>query len=557
MRSFLLLISLNLFFQTSVLANQRAAVAMPDNYSTEVAQSVIDAGGNAIDAAIAASFSLAVTYPEAGNLGGGGFMLIHHQGETQFLDFRETAPQAAHRDLYLDDKGEVIPYKSLLGYQASGVPGTVMGLWQAHQTYGSLAWSELIEPAIALAEKGFIVHPKLAETADWYQAWSQDKSDQLNFSDYFAGLQAGETFQQPELAATLRRIADEGAADFYQGETAELIAKQMAKHDGLITRDDLANYQARWREPVKGQWLGYDVYSAPPPSSGGIALIQLLSMKNELAHEFEGLFHNSAEYIHLLAEIMKRVYADRAEYLGDPDFVQVPIEQLLDPAYLAQRSAEIDPMAISPTPQIQPGLVESEQTTHFSILDHYGNAVSATITLNMPFGSGVVIEGAGFLMNDEMDDFSAKPGVPNVFGVVGGEANAIAPNKRMLSSMTPTILLQNDQVAKVVGTPGGSTIITSVFQSLVNYVEFSMSAQQAIDANRIHHQLWPEDQIGYHPNLQAASIQDLTNLGYQLESRRFFGDLQFITRSPIGELQAASDHRGRGVSRVWQPEPTQ
>lgn len=536
-------------------ADSRSALAMPDLYSAEIAQAVLDKGGNAIDAAVAASFSLAVTYPEAGNLGGGGFMLIHAKGETRFLDYRETAPQAAHKDLYLDENGEVIPNRSLVGYHASGVPGSVMGLWQAHQAYGELSWSELIQPAIGLAQNGFKVHPKLAETANWYQNWAYEKADNLNFSDYFGNLEAEQVFKQPELARTLKRIAEHGANEFYKGETAQLIAKQMQANQGLITLTDLANYQAKWRQPVQTRWQGYDVYSAPPPSSGGIALIQLLKMKTELSHEFEGLHHNSASYIHLLAEIKKRVYADRAEYLGDPDFHSVPIDKLIAADYLAERALEVDPIRISPTPEIKPGLVESEQTTHFSILDAQGNAVSNTTTLNMPFGSGVVIEGAGFLMNDEMDDFSAKPGVPNIFGVIGGKANAIAPNKRMLSSMTPTILLRDGKVSKVIGTPGGSTIITSVFQALVNNVEFDMTAQQAVDAPRVHHQLWPKDEIGYHPSLEANTIQTLTNQGYKLSQRRFFGDLQFISRSKFGDLEAASDKRGRGESRVWKTSP--
>lgn len=553
-----LLISISLYalsMSSLALADSRAAVAMPDDYSAQVAQSILNKGGNAIDAAVAASFSLAVTYPEAGNLGGGGFMLIHAKGETKFLDYRETAPKAAHRDLYLDADGEVIPNLSLVGYQASGVPGSVMGLWQAHQAYGQLSWAELVKPAIVLAENGFEVHPKLAETANWYQGWAYEKADNLNFKDYFGNLQAGQVLKQPELAKTLKRIATHGAEDFYTGETARLIAHQMQANQGLITLEDLASYQVKWRQPVKTQWQGYEVYSAPPPSSGGIALIQLLKMKAELAHEFEGLHHNSAAYIHLLAEMKKRVYADRAEYLGDPDFYSVPTKELISPNYLAQRAQEVNPIQISDTPDIKPGLVENEQTTHFSILDAQGNAVSNTTTLNMPFGSGVVIEGAGFLMNDEMDDFSAKPGVPNVFGVVGGEANSIAANKRMLSSMTPTILLRDNQVSKVVGTPGGSTIITSVFQALVNNVEFDMTAQQSVDVPRVHHQLWPKDEIGYHPTLEASSIQSLTNLGYKVTSRRFFGDLQFISRSRFGDLEAASDQRGRGVSRIWSIQP--
>lgn len=549
--SILLILSLALSVSFSVNASSRAAVAMPDSYSAQVAQDILQAGGNAVDAAVAASFSLAVTYPEAGNLGGGGFMLIHMGGESQFLDYRETAPQAAHRDLYLDETGEVVSYKSLLGYQASGVPGTVMGMWQAHQRYGNLAWHDLLQPAIKLAEEGFIVHEQLAQNAAWYQAWSADKSDQINFADYFAALHKGERFVQPKLANTLKILAEKGAQAFYNGEIATQIVQQMQQNKGLISAEDLAQYQVKWRTPIQGRWQGYDVLSAPPPSSGGLALLQLLMMKTQLAHEFEGLFHNSPEYVHLIAEMSKRVFADRAEYLGDPDFASVPSERLLNPQYIAQRSNEVDPIRISSTSAIQPGLVESEQTTHFSILDAQGNAVANTTTLNMPFGSGVVIEAAGFLMNNEMDDFSAKPGVANVFGVLGGEANAIAPKKRMLSSMSPTLVLRDGQVSMILGTPGGSTIISSVFQTLVNLTDFEMNAQQAIDAPRVHHQLWPKDHIGYHPSLEAATLQALTDQGYQVEMRRFFGDVQLIVRSAMGDVQAASDMRGRGESRVW------
>ncbi|WP_083944976.1 gamma-glutamyltransferase [Thiomicrospira microaerophila] len=544
------IIALTLVLSSTTQA-QQAAIAMPDRYSAAVAKAIMEKGGNAIDAAVAVGFVLAVTYPEAGNLGGGGFMLIHHQGDNQFLDFRETAPALAHRDLYLDEKGEVIPFKSLLSYQASGVPGSVMGFWQAHQRYGQLDWHQLLAPAIHLAQHGFEVHPKLAQTAQWYQQWTQDKTSEINFSRYFGDLEAGLVFKQPELAQTLERIAQQGVKDFYQGETAQLIVKQMQAHQGLISLEDLANYQAVWRQPVTGNWLGYEVVSAPPPSSGGIALIQLLTLKENLTHAFKGLTHNSAEYIHLLAEIMKPVYADRAEYLGDPDFYQVPTAALLNPAYLQARAQQINTKTISKTDSIQPGLVESEQTTHYSIKDAQGNAVSTTITLNMPFGNGVVIDGAGFLMNNEMDDFSAKPGVANLYGVVGGEANAIEPGKRMLSSMSPTLLIKQNQVSHVLGTPGGSTIITSVFQALVNQVEFNMTAQQAVDANRVHHQLWPQDQIGYHPALDPNTASALKAMGYNLEARSFFGDLQLISVSPEGKLSAASDKRGRGVSKVF------
>lgn len=540
-------------------ANQNtAAIAMPDEFSAKVAEQVLLAGGNAVDASVAASFVLAVTYPEAGNIGGGGFMSLHiknpekqNQPQNLFLDYREQAPKAAHKQIYLDETGEVIPFQSLIGARAAGVPGTVLGMWEVHQKFGSLPWQDLLAPAIELAEQGFKVPAKLADTADWYQAWLHDKpgAENLNFEQYFADLQEDEIFRQPELATTLKRIAKKGAKDFYHGKTARLLAKQMRKDDGLITKQDLTEYQVKWREPIAADWQDFQVISAPPPSSGGIALAQLLSFKQNLAADFKGLKHNSPEYIHLLAEIFKLAYADRAEYLGDPDFFQVPADKLLAAKYLANRSKQINPREISSTENIQPGLVESEQTTHFSIVDFAGNAVSNTTTLNMPFGNGVVVKGAGFLLNNEMDDFSAKPGVPNIFGVVGGDANAIEPKKRMLSSMTPTILLKNNQVVAVVGTPGGSTIITSVFQALVNLIEFEMTAQQAIDADRVHHQLLPKDEIGYHQNLDQNTVSALEKMGYKLIKRSFFGDLMLIANLN-NQTQAAADIRGRGVAKV-------
>ena len=533
------------------------AVAMPDHYSAAIAQHILDRGGNAVDAAVAASFSLAVTYPEAGNLGGGGFMLMRMHHHNWFLDYRETAPARAHRDLFLDEQGGVIPFASLLGPQSSGVPGQVMGLWQAHQRFGHLRWQDVLAPAIELAEQGFVVSRELADVADWYSSWSSDKGYSNNFNTYFGNLVVGERLVQPELAATLKRLSRDGVREFYHGETADLIVAHQQRIGGLITHQDLANYHAIWREPVQADWQGMTLVSAPPPSSGGIALIQLLLMAEHHQQALKAESHNSAQYIHILAELKKRAYADRAEYLGDSDFVAVPIERLIDPAYIAKRAAEIDLTAPSATEAVAPGLAafnESEQTSHFSIVDRWGNAVASTFTLNMPFGNGWVVPGAGFLMNNEMDDFSAKPGVPNLYGVIGNEANAIAPNKRMLSSMSPTLVIANQKVDAVLGTPGGSTIITSVFQTLLNSYWFTMPLQQAIDITRVHHQLWPSQQIGFHPELDSSTQQQLREMGYQVEARRFFGDMQVIKRQADGTFDAASDQRGRGESRVW-PQP--
>ncbi|WP_024850539.1 gamma-glutamyltransferase [Hydrogenovibrio kuenenii] len=551
-----------------------AAIAMPDEYSAAVAEKVLQDGGNAVDAAVAAAFVLAVTYPEAGNLGGGGFMTLYAnetsnfqpktnvsvdaQQHAYFLDYREKAPKAATMDMYLDGKKQVVPYKSLIGYQASGVPGTVMGLWTAHQRFGSMDWSTLLQPAINYAKKGFIVSADLENTRKWYQKWIANKSNDLNFNHYFSGLKTNVLFKQPELAKTLSRIAEEGADDFYHGQTALALVKQMQAHDGLITMKDLAAYEAKWRKPILENWKDYTVVSAPPPSSGGVALVQLLKMKALLDPEYhrqqllavkEGIPAQAYE-AHYYAEMEKRVYADRAKYLGDPDFVKVPVSQLVSDDYISRRAQSVEWDGPSDTKAIHPGKIESPETTHFSIVDFNGNAVSNTYTLNMPFGNGVVIEGAGFLMNDEMDDFSSKPGVANVFGVVGGHANAIAPEKRMLSSMTPTILLKGDQVVMAVGTPGGSSIITSVFQTIVNVFDKGMDAQDAVNATRVHHQLFPKDQINYNPSLPKATKDALRLMGYNLRKNNYLGDVQLVFKRQ-GKWQAASDIRGRGEAKVF------
>ena len=538
--------------QTGSESQEReAAVAMPDRYGAEVSETILKAGGNAVDAAIAAGFTLAVTYPEAGNIGGGGFMLIHMAGETTFVDYREAAPLTAHRDMYLDEQGEVIPGASLIGHRAAGVPGTVAGFWAAHRRYGTLPWEDLVMPAVRIAEEGFVVPESLGTGMKTMDEWFGDKT---NFSRYFGDLEAGELFRQPELAATLKRIAVDGPADFYEGKTAKLVVAEMARGDGLISLDDLAGYKAVWREPLRAEWRGYEILAAPLPSSGGFAVIQLLKIKDYLNHEFEGLAHNSPQYIHLVAEIEKRVFADRAEYLGDPDYVDTRIERLLSEEYIMQRAAEIDPEGISTIVAAGPG-IESPDTTHYSIVDKWGNAVSQTYTLNIGFGSGVVVEGAGFLLNDEMDDFSVKPGVPNTYGVTGSEANEIQPGKRMLSSMSPTLLLKDNEVAMVLGTPGGTTIFTSVFQTIVNIVDFGMSPAEAVAATRFHHQLMPPDLITYSPGrpLPEETLSALADRGYRPEPHQWeFGDLQVIWRD--GErLVAASDPRNRGASIVISP----
>lgn len=525
------------------------AVASPDRYGAEAAREILKAGGNAVDAAVATAFALAVTYPEAGNLGGGGFMTLYVDGKPYFLDYRERAPAAARPDMYLDAKGEVAPNLSIVGNLAVGVPGTVRGLAEAHQRFGKLPWKRVLAPAIRYARKGFVVSPQLIEVRNGSQGAFDGAT---NFARYFGGMVAGETFRQPELAATLDRIAKLGAEEFYTGETADLLVAQMQRGEraGLITKDDLAAYKPAWREPIVADWNGLQVITAPPPSSGGIALLQLLGMKAKAASLFEGVKLNSDQYVHLVAEIEKRVFADRAQYLGDPDFVDVPVERLINGDYLAKRAAQIDPKRPSPTPKIKPGL-EKPQTTHFSIVDRWGNAVANTYTLNGWYGSGVVVEGAGFLLNDEMDDFSAKPGAPNMYGVVGGDANAIAPNKRPLSSMTPTILVKDGVPAMAIGTPGGSRIFTSVFQVLVNVYDFGLSLEDAVAALRFHHQLLPKDTITFEPYAPAPAglARSLIMRGYRIDTQDFNGDIEAVQvqgRTPI----VAPDPRARGYGAV-------
>ncbi|MFO3721898.1 gamma-glutamyltransferase [Pseudomonas sp. HLMP] len=524
------------------------AVAAPDEYGAQVAADILKKGGNAVDAAVATAFTLAVTYPEAGNIGGGGFMTLFVDGKPYFLDYREVAPKAASRDMYLDDKGEVIENLSLVGARAAGVPGTVMGLWEAHQKFGKLPWSELLTPAIGYAKNGFKVAEKQYQYRDDAQGLFKEAT---NFNDYFASMKVGELFKQPELAQTLERIADKGVSEFYQGRTADLLVAQMQADKGLITKDDLKDYKAVWRQPMALDWRGNVVYTAPPPSSGGVALAQLLGIKEVRAADFKGVAHNSARYIHLLAEIEKRVFADRADYLGDPAFTQVPVARLIDKDYLAKRAEQVNPDAISETDKVRPGL-ESHQTTHFSIVDKQGNAVSNTYTLNLDYGSGVVVKGAGFLLNDEMDDFSAKPGVANAFGVVGGDANAIAPGKRMLSSMSPSLVTRDGKVTLVIGTPGGSRIFTSIFQVMNNLYDYGMPLEKAVAAQRVHHQLLPKDTIyfdSYAP-LTGPVAEELKAMGYVLEDQGWeMGDIQAI-RVTGDTLETASDPRGRGVGKV-------
>jgi gamma-glutamyltranspeptidase / glutathione hydrolase len=533
---------------------REAAVAMPNRHSAEVAIEVMQAGGNAVDASIAAAFVLAVTLPEAGNIGGGGFMTSVVDGVPAFLDFRERAPGLASRDMYQDEHGEVDTDLSYTGALSIGVPGTVKGMQEAHARYGTRSWTSLLQPAIRLARDGFVVHPELA-------SYVRDEMVRLeegtNFEDYYAGAtMGGEVFRQPELAQTLETLASNPDA-FYKGEIADLLVQQMVRSGGLISHQDLLDYTAVWREPLQFQWRDYQVIAAPPPSSGGVALAQLLGIHEFAATLFEGVTHNSAQYLHLLAEIEKRVFADRGKFLGDPDFHDNPVQELMDPEYLKRRATEINPIRMSAPETVEPGL-ESPETTHFSIVDGDGNAVSITYTLNWDFGSGVVVEGAGFLLNDEMDDFSAKPGVANKFGVIGDKMNAIAPGKRMLSSMTPTVLLRDGEVAMVIGTQGGSTIFTSVFQALLNVVEFNMSAEEAVNADRFHHQLPQHDLIRYDRSrsIPDSFVRHMAEYGYRIEPNSWgdLGKVRLVVRTSTS-WDAAADSRSRRSTSIVEQLP--
>ncbi|CAB3758829.1 gamma-glutamyltransferase [Paraburkholderia solisilvae] len=530
-----------------------SAIAVADKYSADAAEQIFKEGGNAVDAAVAIAFTLAVTYPEAGNIGGGGFMTLYVNGKPYFIDYRERAPLAATRTMYLDEQGNVIKGKSLHGYYAVGVPGTVAGMWEAQRRFGRLQWKQVLAPAIRYARDGFVVDELLQQRRD---SAAKDFEGKTNFDTYFGSMKAGENFKQPDLAAVLTRIANNGAKEFYDGETADLIAASMRGH-GLITKRDLHDYKAVWRQPVEANWNGYRVITAPPPSSGGVGLVQLLKMKADLKQDFNGVELNSPQYMHLMAEIEKRVFADRAQYLGDPDFYKVPVAQLTDDAYLAKRAAEVNPDAPSDTKSVQAGLgtsmPEKAETTHFSVVDKWGNAVSNTYTVNGYFGSGVVAQGTGIVLNDEMDDFAAKPGVPNMFGVVGSDANAIEPNKRPLSSMTPTILTKDGKVSLVIGTPGGSRIFTTIFQVINNVYDFNMPLKDAVAAMRFHHQLLPPNTIFWEPyaKIDGDLARQVEAKGYVLQGQNFNGDVQAIkingdTPNPV------ADPRGRGVTRVIQ-----
>ncbi|RKZ88037.1 MAG: gamma-glutamyltransferase [Candidatus Parabeggiatoa sp. nov. 1] len=507
--------------------------------ATQVGVEVLKQGGNAIDAAVTIGFVMAVTYPRAGNIGGGGFMLIYSPKTTQVIaiDYRETAPALAHKTMFLDKQMRVDKKLSRFSHLSAGVPGTVAGLALALEQYGTLSLAQALAPAIKLAEKGFVVSPGFSRDIKKFAGLKQRPASQaIFFKPNGCFYEAGDVFVQQDLANTLKAIAKQGIDAFYRGDIAKLIVKEMATHGGLIRKSDLANYQPVIRQPVHGTYRGYDIYSMSPPSSGGVHIVQILNMleKDDIA----SLGHNSAATIHLMSETMKRAYADRSEYLGDPDFVNVPIKGLTSKKYAAQLRAQIDPFKASTSLDILPGTppgYESDETTHYSVVDKQGYAVSNTYTLNFSFGSGIVVPGAGFLLNNEMDDFSAKPGVPNAYGLIGGAANAIEPNKRMLSSMSPMIVLKKGKAFLITGSPGGSRIITTTLQVIMNVIDHQLPIHEAINAARIHHQ-WLPDELRIEDGLSLETRKCLTEMGHKI-----------VVKKPMGAASSIRIDQERGI----------
>ena len=525
---------------------KNGAVVTAHPEASKVGVEILKKGGNAIDAAIAVQFALAVVYPNAGNIGGGGFLVYRDsKGKTDALDYREKAPLKASEDMYWDKNGNAITDLSLYGQFAAGVPGTVDGMVKAHEKYGKLNWKELVQPAISLAQKGFKITKQQAnELTNKHNDFVKYNS-KTNALTSKSSWKEGDLLIQKELANTLKLIQKKGRAGFYEGKTADLIVKEMKRGNGIISHEDLKQYQSVWRTPVSGNYKGLKVISMPPPSSGGIALVSLFQSIEDYPINKWGFQADST--IQVMVEAERRVYADRAEHLGDPDFIKVPQKQLLDKSYNVSRMKDFSFDKATPSSAIKAGKIigkESMETTHYVIVDKDGNAASVTTTLNNSYGSLVVVEGAGFLLNDEMDDFSVKPGTPNLYGLVGGKANAIEPSKRMLSSMTPSILEKDGKLFMVVGTPGGSTIITSVFQAILNVVDFGMTMQEAVAAPRFHHQ-WLPDQIDYEPNAISENVREsLKQKGYTLKERKPYGRVEGILVNTDGTYQAGADPRG-------------
>jgi gamma-glutamyltranspeptidase/glutathione hydrolase len=516
--------------------------------ASDIGLAILKKGGNAIDAAVAVNFALAVCHPSAGNIGGGGFLVYRDKsGNVKALDYREKAPSAANRDMYLDAEGKIVPGKSMTGIFSVGVPGTVAGMHEMHDKLGKLPWKELLQPAVELASKGLLLTDREARGLNRQRVefLKENPGKTYLLSEEGKEWKAGDLLVQADLAASLERIARKKSSGFYRGQTASLIVKEMKGKNGLITKKDLKNYQAIWRTPIKSQYKNYQIIGMPPPSSGGVALAQLLQMV--APYTFKKWGPSSDSTIQVMVEAERRVYADRSNWLGDPDFVKVPVNELIDPKYTSSRMGKMNFNQATKSADILAGVFpgyESPETTHYSIVDGEGNAVSITTTLNNSYGSKVFVGGAGFLLNDEMDDFSAKAGSPNLYGLIGSKANEIQPNKRMLSSMTPTIVEENGQLKMVVGTPGGATIITSVFQVVLNTLEMGMNMQQAVEYPRFHHQ-WMPDKITTEPARFSEDQQGrLKAKGYTISPVSAIGLVEGILVLPNGSLQGGADSRG-------------
>ena len=533
-----------------IMAGENGMAVTTQPLADMAGQLILDSGGNAIDAAVAVGYALAVVHPQAGNIGGGGFAIIHTaDGKDYALDFREIAPGAATRDMYLDDKGNVIPGESTGTYKAAGIPGTVAGMSAMLERFGTKTLSEVMATAIELAEKGYILSERQAGS----MAAFRDKLYKFPASrKYFlkpdgTAYEAGERFIQSDLAETLKRISAEGPKGFYEGKTAELIEADMKANGGLITLEDLKKYTVKWREPSTATYRGYKIVSMCPPSSGGAVVAEILNVMENA--DMRTLWAASpAQAIHVMAEAMRQAYADRSEYMGDPDFVKVPVDELTSKEYAKKIFDRINPSKATPSDNVRPGLTplkEGTNTTHYSVVDKFGNAVSVTYTINDSWGSGASVEGAGFLLNNEMDDFSVKPGVPNIYGLVGGDANAVAPFKRPLSSMSPSIVSKDGKTILVVGSPGGARIITTVLQVIANVIDRRMSVNAAVSAPRYHMQ-WLPDELRIEPGngLSPADIEALVGMGYKLSLQPFMGDVNVIMIDPdTGVITGSHDSR--------------
>jgi gamma-glutamyltranspeptidase/glutathione hydrolase len=529
------------------VTSKNGMVSSQERYATEAGLAVLKEGGNAVDAAVTIGFTLAVTLPEAGNIGGGGFMLVHlaKDNQTIAIDYREKAPLAATRDMFLNAQGEVDPEKSRYSYLAVGVPGTVAGLTMALEKYGTISLERALKPAIELAEKGFPVYEDLQKSliAIKERMQASPASMAIFYKPGGVPYELGEILVQKDLARSLRRIAQEGSKAFYKGAIASAIVADMEANGGLITKEDLAAYKPVMREPIRGTYRGYEIYSMPLPSSGGVHLVQMLNLLEGFS--IGELGHNTAQTLHLMAESMKLAYADRSNFLGDSDFVPVPVAGLISKIYANELRSKININRATPSQEIAPGnpkqFAESNDTTHYSVMDKYGNVVANTYTLNFSFGTHLTAAGTGILLNNEMDDFSAKPGVPNAFGLIGGEFNAIEPEKRMLSSMTPTIVMKDDKPYLVTGSPGGSRIITAVLQVIMNVIDHKMNIAAATNAIRVHHQ-WLPDTLQIEQGLNGDTIRLLTEKGHKISVQNAMGSTQSIMG--VGDsFEGASDPR--------------